>query len=227
MDEPDHEKCNFKRRLHSVLICSLINWHTVIKTMDALIDAWTWTGANLPLGPRVSLTLLSCCVIVQRSDTLAFKYQALSSQDPDPPTGSRDPPCFHFLWHHTEKKASLWVDILNLFFVGTSNSLDQLSPMQHCHVFFFFFFFFEWAIVWRVLAGWVRCDGIPQHSRILGVCAFVCALVIIPPFSCVFDVWIKMIPSLQRPAAAFPYFHIHTIVVWFPPLPLPPRLCGQ
>lgn len=88
--------------------------------------------------------------------------------------------------------------------------------MQHYHV-FFFSFFFKWGIVWKVLAGWVRCDGIPQHSGILRVCAFVCALVIISPFSCFFDVWIKMILSLHRPAAASPYFHIRTIILWLPP----------
>lgn len=65
-------------------------------------------------------------------------------------------------------------------------------------------FFFQWGIVWKVLAGWVRCDGIPQHSGIPRVCAFVCALVIISPFSCFFDVWIKWFPAFN-----VPLLHLH------------------
>lgn len=133
--------------------------------------------------------------------------------------------CLHFLWHHTENFFFFFVSgyfksLLCENFKQFGHTVAHAAPSG---LFLFFFLFFKWGIVWRVLAGWVRCDGIPQHSRILRVCAFVCALVIISPFSFSFDVWIKMIPSLQRPAAAFPYFHIHTIILWFSP----PRLCDQ
>lgn len=136
-----------------------------------------------------------------------FKYWTWSACEPHPPTGGWGSSAFTSCAVTGSRRVflgfffSVRVDILNLLFVGNCRPCSAAASLS------------------GVFSGksWRHESGVMGFHHTVGFrgCAplFV-RLSLSPPFSGFFDVWMKMIPSLQRPAASSPYFHIHTIIQW-------------